>query len=110
MRQERGMATAELAMASLLVAAVVALAAWVVLALFQLGQCQATANEVARQEARGDAAAVARASADAPPGARVSRAREGGVVVVRVELVSRLGSVASVPLRAEARVLLEPGS
>lgn len=110
MNEDRGMATAELAMASLLVAAVVAVAGWIVLALFQFGQCQATANEVARQEARGDRAAVARAAADAPPGARVSRRREGGAVVVRVELVSRLGSVASVPLRAEARVLAEPAS
>ena len=107
MRGERGMVTAELAMVSLLVAGVVALAGWIVLAMVQLGQCQATANEVARQEARGDRAAVARASADAPPGTRVTTAREGDTVVVRVELVSRLGRLASVPLRAEARVLSE---
>ena len=81
-RGDRGMVTVETAFATLFLAGALALAILVGGAAFVLGQCQVTANEVARQSARGDAAAVARATADAPAGAQVVNRREGGASVV----------------------------
>lgn len=107
-RGQRGMVTVETAFAALFVAGALALAIVVAGAAFVLGQCQVTANEVARQAARGDAAAVARASADAPSGAEVASRREGGAVVVEVTWRFTLGSV-SWPLVARAQVLEEQG-
>lgn len=104
--REHGMVTVEVAAASLALAAVALFCVAVFGAVFQLGMCQVTANEVARQQARGDAAAVARASADAPVGARVEIGREGGATVVSVSLDA--GVLAwRVPLVARARVIDE---
>lgn len=102
----RGMVTVELALASVLLAAVLAGCVLAAGAMFRLAQCQLTANEVARQQARGDAAGVARAREDAPAGARIELRREAGVVVVTVELEARIGP-AEVPLTATARVIEE---
>ncbi|MFP5416496.1 MAG: TadE family type IV pilus minor pilin [Actinomycetes bacterium] len=100
------MVTVETAFATLVLAAVAVLAIGVAGALFALGQCQVVANEVARQAARGDSAAVARASADAPAGAEVSSRREGGTVIVEVRCAVRIGP-ARWPLAARAAVLEE---
>ncbi len=104
--RERGMVTVEMAAASLVLAAVTLFCVAVFGAVFQLGLCQLTANEVARQQARGDAAAVARASADAPVGARVETRREGGATVVTVALDATVLRW-RVPLAAQARVIDE---
>ena len=106
-RDERGMATAELAMISVVVAMVAALVVWLLSALMMLNLCQITANEVARQDARGDRAAAARAERDAPRGARVQRSRVAGAVVVEVTADARFGTLGSVPVSARARVLDE---
>ncbi|MDR1710875.1 MAG: hypothetical protein LBR58_03305 [Propionibacteriaceae bacterium] len=110
-KDERGMVTAEFALASLIAAAFVVTVAWIAAVLLALGSCQATAAEVARQEARGDAAAAAQAKADAPPGARVTVSRHGKQVDVDVELDARPWTswVPSVPLHAQAHVLAEEG-
>lgn len=100
------MVTVELALASLLVAAVIAGCVAMAGAVFRFGACQLTANEVARQHARGDRAAVAVATADAPAGASVSVRSEGGVTVVEVRLDAVVGP-ATVPLVATARVVEE---
>ncbi len=100
------MVTVETAFAALLQALALVLAILVAGGAFVLGQCQVTANEVARQAARGDAAAVARATADAPTGAEVVSRREGGALVVEVTWRLTLGS-ASWPLVARAEVLAE---
>ena len=105
-RDDRGMVTVETAFAALFLAGALALAVVLAGAAFQLGQCQVTANEVARQAARGDAAAVARATSDAPAGAVVETRRDGTAVVVEVTWRFRLGSV-SWPLSARAQVLEE---
>lgn len=105
-RGERGMVTVETGFAALFLALVAGLAITVAGALFVLGQCQVTANEVARQLSRGDDAAVARATADAPAGAQVTSARDGGAAVVTVRWTARLGGL-SWPLEAQARVLEE---
>lgn len=75
------------------------------------GQCWDTAAEVARQVARGDREAVDKARRDAPHDAVVTVSRDGGVAVVTVEAPARpLGRVLPpVRLRAEARVVAEPG-
>ena len=65
------MVTVELALVSVLGAGALALGGWVLTQLFIFDQCQITANEVARQAARGEAQATQRARMDAPPGAVV---------------------------------------
>ena len=100
------MVTVETAFALLVLAVVLAGVLLVGGAAFVLGQCQVTANEVARQAARGDAAAVARAIADAPTDAVVTHRTEGGAVVVEVRWEAPLG-VTTWPLVASATVLEE---
>ena len=100
------MVTVETAFALLVLAVVLAGVLLVGGAAFVLGQCQVTANEVARQAARGDAAAVARATADAPTDAVVTHRTEGGAVVVEVRWEAPLG-VTAWPLVARATVLEE---
>lgn len=107
---ERGSTTIEVALGlvSLLLAATAGV--WLVLVVILQARIVDTASEIARQEARGDRAAIARAEAQAPAGAVVSRDREQGLAVVTVRLAARpLGAGPSVPLQARARVLLEPG-
>lgn len=104
--QQRGMVTVELAMASLGLAAVLAAGVGATSGVLAWAQCQVTANEVARQAARGDAAGVARARADAPPGAAVTVTAVGGATVVEVTVVAEVGPL-SLPLTATARVLEE---
>lgn len=106
-RGERGMATAELAMVSLIVAGIAAGIVWLLSAVLVLNLCQITANEVARQDARGDRAAAARAERDAPRGARVARRHEAGVTVVEVTADARFGRLFAIPVSARARVLDE---
>lgn len=108
-RDQRGMVTAELALGTLVVAVLVALVAWVITLVMLLTQCQDTAAEVARQEARGDAVAVSRSMSDRPSGASVHVSRQSRQVTVRVELVARPWArwLPSVPLAASATVLTE---
>ncbi|MFT3860297.1 hypothetical protein [Micropruina sp.] len=86
MRTERGMASVEVAFGVML-SAVVALGLCYLLAIVvQFGQLQAVAGEVARQRARDDTAAAARAEANAPAGSRVRVRLDGVDVVVVAEL------------------------
>lgn len=105
-RSGRGMVTVEVALITLVGAVVATGCLWLVAAIFQLGHCQETANEVARQHARGDMTAARRAADDAPAGARVTVRREGGRSVVVVALDVAVGPW-SLPIAAEARVLDE---
>ncbi|OYN98800.1 TadE family type IV pilus minor pilin [Enemella evansiae] len=107
---ERGSTTVEVALGlvSLLLATVTGV--WLVLVVVLQARIVDTASEIARQEARGDRVAVARAEAEAPAGATVERSRDRGLAVVTVRLDARpLGAGPAVPLQARARVLLEPG-
>ncbi len=103
---EVGMVTVETAFALISLAVVGSFAIAVAGALFVLGACQVTANEVARQEARGDQVAVARAKQDAPRGAIVVTRREAEAVVTEVQVSAALGPL-SWPLSAQATVLVE---
>lgn len=105
------MVTAELGMASLLLAVAVVIVAWLVAVLGLLARCQNTAWEVARHHARGDVAAAQLAVSQAPPGARVEVDRSSRQVTVQVGLDARpwTGWLPVVPLSARAVALLEPG-
>lgn len=104
------MVTAELAFASMGAAVACVLLAWVLALVGLLLRCQEIAVDVARQEARGDRAAVARAMSDRPKGARVAISNDGQVVRVRVDLAARPWAdwLPTVPLGARAAVQREP--
>lgn len=104
------MVTAELAFASLAMVGAVVLIAWLLTLLMLLAQCQSVAGEVARQEARGDRSAAARAIAQRPPGAavRVSTVRDQIRVQVVLDARPWASWLPSVPLRTDATVLREP--
>ncbi len=104
------MVTAELAFATLGAAAALALLAWALALVMLLARCNDLAAAVARQEARGDAAAVAKILQQRPVGARVIVRQESTEIFVTVELAARPWAdwLPSVPLSATATVLREP--
>ena len=108
--RERGMVTAELAMAAMAAIIVLVVMCWAIaIAVLQL-RCLDTAAEVARQEARGDHQAAQRAQDDAPVGSRISVATTGDRVLVVVTLSARPGGLNIPPVRlnATAETLREP--
>ncbi len=111
-RNERGMVTAELAIACLILTGVAGLMISIFgLAMVQV-RCIDVAGEIARQTARGDAAAVARVTATAPAGARVQTSRPGsGTVQVTVTAPVRIvpGLPVTAEVSARATTQLEPG-
>jgi hypothetical protein len=120
---ERGMVTAELAVATLAAGALLVALSWGVFIITLQLRCIDSAAAVARQAARGDTAAVAAAKARAPLGATFEVRRTAELVTVDVVLQVqpfRFGAVSStswpatelgtVSLRAEANVVPEPGS
>lgn len=104
------MVTAELAFASIGAALVAVLLAWALALVGLLVRCQDTAAEVARQEARSDHVASARAGRDRPPGASITVRQDEGQVTVRVEIAARPWAdwLPAVPLVVSASVLREP--
>lgn len=106
-RNERGMATVELAGVTVLVAAVVGLVGWLGLQLLVLDRCQVVAHQVARQAARTDDAAARRAAAEAPPGAEVRVSEAGGATTVIVRFAPVLFGAQLGSLEASATVLDE---
>jgi len=104
------MVTAELALGSGAAILLAVLLAWGLgLGVAQLAIAD-TAAEVARQAARSDEDAVARARADAPDGAMIMIVQHDGYVVVTVSLdVRPLGlRLPPITLTASAQVLQEP--
>ncbi|MFV0407686.1 MAG: hypothetical protein ACK5LN_12850 [Propioniciclava sp.] len=108
LKADGGMVTVEMAAASLLLGVLLAGLLAVVVGAFRVAECQVVANEVARQQARGDAAAVARTRDDRPEGTTVSVAAEDGVAMVRVQCDSVIGGV-RFPVEVSARVVSEDG-
>lgn len=109
-RAQRGMVTAELAMAVMAAIIVLVVMCWTVaIAVLQL-RCMDTAAEVARQAARGDHRAARRALDDAPAGAHVTITTTGDRVVVEVSVSARPGGlrIPAVELHAQAETLREP--
>lgn len=76
----------------------------------QLG-CQSAAGEIARQAARGDAAAVRNAIADLPTGARVQqqRSRSGVKVIVTARSHPYGRLLPPVTVSADSAIAWEPG-
>lgn len=105
------MVTAELAVAILAAFSLFVLLCWGLVLLGLQLRVVDTAGAVARQEARHDAAAVARARAEAPAGAAIRVTRRAREVRVSVSVRARpfARGLPSVPLRAEAVVVAEPG-
>lgn len=106
-RSEQGMATVELAMVSLIVATIGALVVWLISGLLVWNHCQISANEVARQHARGDRIAVARATKDVPRGATVATTHQDGSTVVTVTAEVKFGPLFTIPVVGSATVLNE---
>ena len=79
---DRGMVTVEIAMGLLIVTGMAVVLGWVGSLVVVQTQLSDTAAQVARFEARGDAAGVATARNAAPEGTRVDVRREGRMVVV----------------------------
>ena len=105
------MVTAELAVATLAALTLLLAMLWgIYLVVLQL-RCVDTAAAVARQAARGDAAGIRVARAQAPAGAEVSVVTRDEVVTVSVSLRARTpaGGPGGVTLRAGAQVPREPG-
>lgn len=109
-RRQAGMVTAELAFATLGAAAALALLAWTLSLVMLLARCNDLATAVARQEARGDAAAVAKILQQRPVGARVIVRQKATEIFVTVEIAAQPWAdwLPSVPLSATATVLREP--
>lgn len=107
--RERGMVTVELALGLVALAIIVGVAIQLVGVMLLQGRCWDTATEVARQVARGDHQAVAKARSDAPEGATIDIAAREGVAVVIVQTRAQpVGPLLPLDLRAEARVVQEP--
>jgi hypothetical protein len=123
MRNQRGMVTAELAVATLAAGALLIMLSWGVFLITVQLRCFDSAAEVARQTARGDAAAVTGAKERAPKGARFTVAESENLVTVKVRTtvrpfafgtdtgaaVRRASSLGAISLQAEATVVPEPG-
>lgn len=108
---ERGMVTAEIALGMLLVAAMAVVMGWLGGVIVMQQRVDDSAVQIARQQARGDTAAVARARADAPDGATVDIRRDGEeyVVTVRCRPSTSVPWLAAPELSGTARVQAEPG-
>jgi hypothetical protein len=109
-RNGRGMVTAELAVTTLTAFTLLVMMCWAIsLVVVQL-RCVDTAAAVARQTARGDEAGVARATGNAPRGAKVTVQRRPGLVTVTVRVAARplADWLVTVPLQARAEVVPEP--
>jgi hypothetical protein len=110
-RDARGMVTAEMAVTTLAAFVVLAMMCWAILVVVTQLRCVDAASAVARQVARADKAAVAKAKAGAPPGAMITIEQRPDLVTVVVRVKSRpLGRwLVAVPLEARAQVVPEPG-
>ncbi len=108
----RGMVTAELAVTILAALALLTMLCWGIYLIVMQLRCEDTAAAVARQAARGDAAAVRKVKAAAPAGATVIVERRRELVTVTVRLSARplADWLVTVPLSAQAQVVPEPDS
>jgi hypothetical protein len=106
----RGMVTVEIAFASLGAAAALAVLAWVLTLVMLLARCGDLATAVARQEARGDHAAVTKILQAKPDGATVQIRQRAEQITVTVKLAARPWAewLPSVPLTSSATVIREP--
>lgn len=107
---ERGMVTVELALGGLGAALVAVMLTWLLTVVMVWGACNDLATAVARQEARGDEAAVKVLERNKPTGARIEVRRNAEQITVTVRLAAQPWAdwLPVVPLQAEATVIGEP--
>lgn len=108
---DRGMVTAELAFGALLVACMAIVVVWIGGVVTLQQRLNDVATQVARQEARGDRDAVAKAKESAPKDSAVEVRHEQDeiTVIVRCRPTSPIRWLDAPELTATARVLAEPG-
>jgi hypothetical protein len=106
------MVTAEMAVATVAGFVVLTMMCWGIYLVVTQLRCVDAAAAVARQAARADGAAVAKAKAGAPSGAVITIEKHPGLVTVVVRVKARpLGRwLAAVPLEARAQVVPEPAT
>ena len=111
-RDGRGMVTAELAVTTLAAFAVLTMMCWGIYLVVTQLRCVDAAAAVARQAARADDPAVAKAKAGAPSGATITIEKRPSLVTVVVRVRARpLGRwLVAVPLEARAQVVPEPAA
>jgi hypothetical protein len=111
-RDGRGMVTAELAVTILAAFAVLTMMCWGIYLVVTQLRCVDAAAAVARQAARADDAAVAKAKAGAPSGATITIEKRPSLVTVVIRVRARpLGRwLVAVPLEARAQVVPEPAA
>lgn len=111
-RDARGMVTAEMAVATVAGFVVLTMMCWGIYLVVTQLRCVDAAAAIARQVARADGAAVAKAKAGAPSGAMITIQKRPGLVTVIVRVKARpLGRwLAAVPLEARAQVVPEPAT
>lgn len=109
-RAQQGMVTVELAMGSLGAALLVVMLSWVIAVMMSWGACNDLAAAIARQEARGDQAAVTKLQRGKPSGARIEVEQRSDEITVTVQLAAQPWAtwLPSVPLQAQATVVREP--
>lgn len=111
-RDGRGMVTAELAVTTLAAFAVLTMMCWGIYLVVTQLRCVDAAAAVARQAARADDAAVAKAKAAAPSGATITIEKRPSLVTVVIRVRARpLGrGLVAVPLEARAQAVPEPAA
>lgn len=111
-RDGRGMVTAELAVTTLAAFAVLTMMCWGIYLVVTQLRCVDAAAAVARQAARADDAAVAKAKAAAPSGATITIEKRPSLVTVVVRVRARpLGRwLVAVPLEARVQAVPEPAA
>ena len=106
------MVTAELAVTTLAAFALLTTMCWGIYLVVTQLRCVDAAAAIARQAARGDTSAVAKAKAAAPSGATIAIDKRPSLVTVTVRVRARpLGRwLVAVPLEARAQVVPEPAA
>jgi len=108
----RGMVTAELAVTTLAAFALLTAMCWGMNLVVTQLRCVDAAAAIARQAARGDTVAIAKAKAAAPSGATIAIDKRPNLVVVSVRVKARSLApwLVAVPLQARAQVVPEPAA
>ena len=113
---ERGMVTAEAALALMALVVVALGMVWAVTVVTQQARCMDAARDTARAVARGDTVVASRSEGrrSAPRGASIDVRIRGGIVTVDVSHDVRprwrmLSALPRVPVSARAVVAVEPG-
>ena len=108
--RSRGMVTAELALGILTASMVAIVMCWGIHLIAVQTECADIAAQVARADARGDAAAAADARSRAPAGATVDVALQGTDVAVTVSVPVTFGKLFDVTVTGQATMPKEPGT